>query len=107
MVTTPMNKHTKASSPDLGTLTEDARALVAATADVAGEKVAEARKRLTTALDTARDMAGRARDQAVDYARAADEAVHEHPYKAIGIAFGVGTLIGCLAMRRCSRNGDK
>jgi ElaB/YqjD/DUF883 family membrane-anchored ribosome-binding protein len=102
-----MNKHTTAPSPDLRALAEDARALMEATADVAGEKVAEARKRLAAALDTARDMAGRARDQAVDYAKAADEVVHEHPYKAIGIAFGVGALIGCLAMRRCSRNGDK
>ena len=102
-----MNKHKKAPAPDWGTLAEDARALVAATADVAGEKVAEARQRLAAALDTARDMAAHARDQAVDYANAADEAVHEHPYKAIGIAFGAGVLVGCLAVRRCSCNGDK
>ena len=77
-----------------------------ATADVAGEKVAEARKRLVAALESAKDLASRVRDQAVDYAKVTDEAVHEHPYKAIGIALGVGALIGCLLSRRRSRNGE-
>jgi ElaB/YqjD/DUF883 family membrane-anchored ribosome-binding protein len=101
-----MNKHTQAIVDDMGTLAEDARALMAATADVAGEKVADARKRLAAALDNAKDIAGRVRDKAVEGAQAADEAVREHPYQAIGIAFGVGALIGYLAMRRCSRKGD-
>ena len=90
----------------MGTLAEDARALMTATADVAGEKVADARKRLADALESAKEIAGRVRDQAVDYAKATDEAVHEHPYKAIGIALGVGALLGYLVSRRGSRNGD-
>ena len=90
----------------MGTLAEDARALMTATADVAGEKVADARKRVADALESAKEIAGRVRDQAVDYAKAADEAVHEHPYKAIGIALGVGALLGYLVSRRGSRNGD-
>jgi ElaB/YqjD/DUF883 family membrane-anchored ribosome-binding protein len=101
-----MNKHTQAIHNDMGTLAEDARALMAATADVAGEKVADARKRLAAALDNAKDIAGRVRDKAVEGAQAADEAVREHPYQAIGIAFGVGALIGYLASRRCCRKGD-
>ena len=33
------------------------------------------------------------------------KAVHERPYQAIGIAFGVGLLIGVVAMRcRCKRD---
>jgi ElaB/YqjD/DUF883 family membrane-anchored ribosome-binding protein len=101
-----MNKHTHATHNDMGTLAEDARALMAATADVAGEKVADARKRLAVALESAKEIAGRVRDRAVDYAKASDEAVHEHPYLAIGIAFGVGALLGYLVVRRCSRSGD-
>jgi ElaB/YqjD/DUF883 family membrane-anchored ribosome-binding protein len=101
-----MNKHTQAASNDMGTLAEDARALMAATADVAGEKVGEARKRLAAALESAKEIAGRVRDKAVAGAKATDEAVHEHPYKAMGIALGVGALIGFLVARRCSRNGD-
>ena len=38
-------------------------------------------------------------------AKVADEAVHEHPYQAIGIAFAVGALAGYLLARR-GRNSD-
>ena len=101
-----MNKQTQAINNDMGTLAEDARALMAATADVAGEKVSEARKRLADALERGKEFYGRVRDKAVEGAKVADEAVHEHPYEAIGIALGVGALIGFLATRRCCRNGD-
>jgi ElaB/YqjD/DUF883 family membrane-anchored ribosome-binding protein len=101
-----MDKQTQATSSDMGTLAEDARALMAATADVAGEKVGEARKRLAAALESGKKIFGRVRDKAVEGAKATDEAVHEHPYQAIGIAFGVGALIGYFVARRCSRNCD-
>lgn len=101
-----MNKHTQAVSSDMSTLAEDARALIAATADVAGEKVGEARKRLAATLENGKEIYGRVRDKAVEGAKVADQAVHEHPYESIGIALGVGALIGCLVARRCSRNGD-
>ena len=91
----------------MGTLAEDARALMAATADVAGEKVAEARKRLAAALDRGKDICDRAREKVVNGAKAADEAVHEHPYQALGIALGVGAILGYLVARRCSRNCDR
>ena len=101
-----MEKQAQAISNDMATLAEDARALMAATADVAGEKVGEARKRLAAALERGKEMYGRVREKAVEGAKAADEAVRQHPYQAIGIAFGVGALIGYLASRRCCRNGD-
>lgn len=90
----------------MGTLAEDARALMAATADVAGEKIGEARKRLAAALDHGKEIYGRVRDKAADGARAADEAVHEHPYQAIAIGVGIGALVGYLLARRaaCSRD---
>ena len=100
-----MDKQTQATSNDLGTLADDARALIAATADVAGEKVSEARKRLAAALDSGRKVFGRVKEKAIEGAKATDQAVHEHPYEAIGIAFGVGALIGYLLARRCCRNG--
>ena len=102
-----MNKETQAVTNDIGQLAEDARALMAATADVAGEKVSEARKRLAVALERAKEMAGRVRDKAVEGAKAADEAVHEHPYQAIAIGVGVGALVGYLLARRCSSNCDR
>jgi ElaB/YqjD/DUF883 family membrane-anchored ribosome-binding protein len=99
-----MNKETQAISNDLGTLAEDARALMAATADVAGEKVGDARKRLAAALDSAKQMAGCVRDKAIEGAKVADQTVRENPYQAIAIGVGVGALIGYFLGRRCSRD---
>ena len=101
-----MDKQIQAISDDMGTLAEDARALMAATADVAGERVSEARNRLAAALERAKAICGRARDKAVEGAKAADEAVREHPYEGMGIALGIGALIGYLVAHRSSRNGD-
>ena len=91
-----MNRQIQVIRNDEGTLAEDARELIAATAGVAEEKVVEARKRLGIALDGGKKILGRVRDKTVEGARAADKTVHEHPYEAIGIAFGVGALLGCL-----------
>jgi ElaB/YqjD/DUF883 family membrane-anchored ribosome-binding protein len=99
-----MNKETQAVSDDMGQLADDARALMAATADVAGDKVNDARKRLTAALERGKEIAGNVRDKAIAGAKAADASVREHPYQAMGIAMGVGAVIGYLVARRCSRN---
>jgi ElaB/YqjD/DUF883 family membrane-anchored ribosome-binding protein len=101
-----MDKHSQASGNDMGQLAEDARALLAATADVAGEKVAEARKRLAAVLERGKEIAGCVRDKAVAGAKATDEAVRANPYQTIAIGVGVGLLVGYLAGRRCSRNSD-
>src|SRR5215213_10070606 len=101
-----MNKQSQAHDNDLGTLAEDARALMAATADVAGEKVGEARKRLAAALESGKEIYGRVRDKTVEKAKVVDETVHKHPYQAMGIALGVGVLLGVLLARRGSRNND-
>jgi len=98
-----MSKETQAIGNDVGQLAEDARALMAATADVAGEKVGEARKRLAAALENAKHIAANVRDKAVAGAKVADQAVHEHPYQAIAIGVGVGAILGYLIARR-SRN---
>ena len=89
----------------MSTLVEDARALLAATADMAGENVSEARKRLAAALDSGKTIFGRAKAKMFEGGRATDAAVHEHPYHTMGIALGVVALIGYLVARRCFRNG--
>jgi ElaB/YqjD/DUF883 family membrane-anchored ribosome-binding protein len=101
-----MSKNTQEVRNDVNALAEDARALVTATANVAEETVVEARQRLAAALERGKEIYGHVRDQAVAGAKATDQAVHEHPYQAIGIAFGVGAILGYLASRRCCRNGD-
>jgi ElaB/YqjD/DUF883 family membrane-anchored ribosome-binding protein len=101
-----MNKPNHSTSHDPGTLAEDARDLLAATADVAGEKIGDARKRLAAALERGREIAGNVRDKAVAGAKVADQAVRENPYQAIAIGVGVGVLVGYILARRCSRNND-
>ena len=90
----------------MSALAEDASALIAATADVAGEKVAEARRRLSAAVDSAKKVAGRMRDKAVEKAKATDVAIRENPYQAIAIGVAVGAVIGYLLGRRSGRNND-
>ena len=76
-----MNKETQAISNDMGQLAEHARALMTATADVAGEKVGEARKRLAAALESGKEIYGRVKEKAVEGAKAADETVRANPYQ--------------------------
>ena len=81
-------------------LAGDAQALLAATANVAETKVVEARKRLSNALDRGKEAWGQVQDCAISQAKAADEVIRDHPYQSIGIAFGVGALLGLLLRRR-------
>jgi ElaB/YqjD/DUF883 family membrane-anchored ribosome-binding protein len=101
-----MEKNKHAHKDEMGTLAEGARALMTATADVAGEKVGAARERLTAALESAKEMADNIRDKTVAGAKATDKAVRKHPYKALAIGVGAGLLIGLLIGRRGSRNSD-
>ena len=45
-------------------------------------------------------MLQRAEEMTVERAKAADRVIRDHPYQTIGLAFGVGLLIGILARRR-------
>jgi ElaB/YqjD/DUF883 family membrane-anchored ribosome-binding protein len=65
----------------------------------------ELRARLEPAVEKAKVACERMEEKTVAAAKATDKAVREHPYQAIGIAFGVGVLIGVLAAR-CRRGGD-
>ncbi|MBC7979177.1 MAG: DUF883 domain-containing protein [Armatimonadetes bacterium] len=87
---------------DMSHLADHARALIAATADAAEEHVKEARDRLAAALDSGKNLTTRFRDHATARTRACDLAVHRNPYQAIGIAIGLGALLGYLAVRECS-----
>ncbi|MDB6030816.1 MAG: hypothetical protein JWM16_1154 [Verrucomicrobiales bacterium] len=99
-----MDKQRQAIGNDLGTLAEDARALMNATAGVAGDEIGQARKRLAAALESGKEIYGRVREKAVESVKATDQAVRENPYQAVGIAMAVGALVGYLLARRSSRN---
>ena len=65
----------------------------------------EVRAKLEAAIEKAKDACERLEEKTVAAAKATDKAVREHPYQAVGIAFGVGILIGVL-VARCRRGGD-
>ena len=79
---------------------EDAQALLTATAHVAEEKVVEARKRLTAAIEKGKEALDSVQEKAMAGAKATDQLIRDNPYKALGIALGVGAMIGYLLRRR-------
>ena len=64
----------------------------------------EWRAKMQAAIDKATAACQRLQEKSVAAAKATDKAVREHPYQAVGVAFGVGLLIGVLAMRWRNRD---
>lgn len=89
---------------DLKSLTHDAEDLLKATAGDVSDKAREARSRVSAALERAKATYSRLQDQTIAGAKVAakkaDVVIRDHPYESIGIAFGVGLLIGVLVARR-------
>ncbi len=89
---------------DLRVVVADAEELLRATAGQAGEKVAVARERIQESLATAKARLAGAQEELLERtkqaAHATDEYVHENPWRAVGIAAGVGVIIGMLIARR-------
>jgi len=89
---------------DLKIVIADAEVLLRATASQAGEKISAAREKVQDSLDRARAGLGNIEEVVIDTgmqaARATDEYVHEHPWRAVGIAAAVGLVIGMLISRR-------
>ena len=82
----------------------DAEALLKATANQGGEKLAEVRAKTEKSLKAAK--AGIADAQSVviaktkEAAKVTDEYVHENPWRSIGFAASVGLVVGLLIGRR-------
>lgn len=85
---------------DLKVLVRDAEELVEATAHDVTERAKEARVRLRRAVAAAQESCEELQEKAVAGARAADTVIRDHPYQSIGVALGVGVLLGVLAMGR-------
>lgn len=92
-----LNDHFKAALAD-------AEALVKATANLGGESLASVRAKAEESLKVLRARSAEAQAALVVKARAAanitDAYVHDSPWEAIGVAAGVGVLIGVLVARR-------
>ncbi|HOX55840.1 MAG TPA: DUF883 family protein [Candidatus Paceibacterota bacterium] len=97
MTTDQANARLKA---DLKAVVHDAEELMKATANQAGEKLGEVRSRLAAALESAKASCERMEDKTIAAAKVTDRTIREHPYESVGIAFGVGLLLGVLVARR-------
>ena len=88
---------------DFKILVADAESLLKATAGQSGEAVAAMRAKVGESLAVAKVKLTEAEELALEKAKAAaaatDEYVHEHPWHAVGIAAGVGLVIGLLIGR--------
>ncbi|MCZ8076075.1 DUF883 domain-containing protein [Paucibacter aquatile] len=89
---------------DLHAVVAEAESLLRATAGSAGEGASELRAKVQDSLDRAKRNLHDLQDAAVEKAKAAgratDHYVHENPWQSIGVAAGVGLLLGMLIARR-------
>jgi len=89
---------------DLTAVIKDAESLLRVTAAQTGEKVEEIRARAEETVRNAKARLGEVEEQALERAREfagdADEYVRGNPWQAVGIAAGIGILIGMLMSRR-------
>lgn len=89
---------------DVKIVISDAEELLRATANQAGEKAAAAREKVQDSLHRAKVKLAEVEDIMIDKGkqatRATDEYVHDNPWRAVGIAAGIGLVIGLLIGRR-------
>ena len=87
---------------DLKVVMHDAEELMKATASDLGEKAREARVKLAATIESAKASYQRLEQKTIDGAKAADRVIRDNPYRSIGIAFGIGLLVGVLEIGRAS-----
>ena len=97
-------EHREKLMSDLRVVIADAEEVLRVTADQASAGASELRVRMQDRLQQAKGRLLDLQETAVARARAAghaaDDYVHEHPWKAIGAAAGIGMIIGLLIGRR-------
>jgi ElaB/YqjD/DUF883 family membrane-anchored ribosome-binding protein len=83
---------------DVKILTKDVQDLLKATASVVGDKATIAREKVEESLKVAQEklatMQETARVKGREAAAATDEYVRDNPWNAVGIAVGIGFLVG-------------
>jgi len=82
----------------------DAEALLKATVNIGGEKVAEIRTKTEKSLGIAKasmaDAQAAVLTRTKEATKAADTYVHDNPWRSVGFAASVGLVIGLLIGRR-------
>lgn len=89
---------------DLKVVLSDAEALLKATSAQTGEKIQEVRARAEESLRQARERLTEVEEEALRRAReladATEEYVRDNPWQSVGIAAGIGLVLGILISRR-------
>lgn len=89
---------------DVNAVLVDAEELLRQAGKASGEQATDLRKRAQSAIASAKlrltEAEHRVVDQAKHAAKATDTWVHEHPWSAIGVAAGIGLLVGLVINRR-------
>ncbi len=89
---------------DLRLVVSDAEELLKLTANHVGEGAAGLRERLHERINDAKhkllDLQASATEKAKAVGHAADDYVHEHPWKSVAIGAGLGVILGMLISRR-------
>jgi ElaB/YqjD/DUF883 family membrane-anchored ribosome-binding protein len=89
---------------DLKVVVADAEELLRATASQAGERAAVARQQIERSLERAKaklaEVESVVSEKTREMAHATDQYVHENPWRAVGVAAGIGLIIGLLISRR-------
>lgn len=89
---------------DFKVVVSDAEALLKASAGQGGEALAAVRTRVQESLAIAKEKMLDVEEELLaktkEAARVTDEYVHDHPWHAVGVAAGVGLVIGLLIGRR-------
>ena len=103
-MTTENTVSTEKLVQDLKIVVADAAELLRATASQAGERASVARAKIEQSLERARDKLAEVEsafaDETREMAHATDEYVHEHPWTAVGVAAGIGLIVGLLISRK-------
>jgi ElaB/YqjD/DUF883 family membrane-anchored ribosome-binding protein len=95
-----MNVTTDKLVQDLKTVVDDAEELLEATAGQGGEQIARIRARAGESLRMARLRIGELTLAAKNRVHDADRQVRDNPWTAVGVAAGVGALLGIILARR-------
>ena len=89
---------------DMKLVISDAEELLRATANQAGEKIGVARERIQDSIHQAKVKLADAevilRERAQQAARDTEEYVRDNPWRAIGVAAGIGLVLGLILSRR-------
>ena len=85
---------------DLRVLIRDAEALLKAGATEVGGKMEELKSRLQASVGRMKETCQDLEQKVVAGAKVTDKVIREHPYESIGVALGVGLLIGVLVTRK-------